>query len=172
MSSIDELKSTFTSGFARSNRYRVIFEATQYSTRELDIMCDTVNIPGRQIFTDDRVTTLNSKKRAYQFGQEDIAMSFLLTNDWTAWDFIYEWQQQIIIGIENLYSYNVGYREEYSRDFTIEHLDTQGDVRKRFRIMNAYPIQLDQVELSNGTENEVIRVNTTFSYDNWKLDGV
>jgi len=42
---------------------------------------------------------------------------------------------------------------------------------KRFRLMNAYPTQLDSIELSNASENEVIRVNATFAYDNWKLDG-
>jgi len=168
---IDDLKATFSSGFARSNRYRVLFEGTEYDPRNLDIMCDSVTIPGRQIFTDEKTTSLKQKKLAYQFGQEDISVTFLLTNEWTAWDFIYEWQKKIIIGIENLNSFNLGFREEYSRDIVIEHLNSRNDVMKRFRIMNAYPTQLDSIELNNGSENEVIRVNATFVYDNWKLDG-
>lgn len=171
MSTIDEFKSTFTAGFARTNKYRVIFEGTEYDPRDLNIMCDSVNIPGRQIFTDESTTSLKSRKRAYQFGQEDISMSFILTNDWTAWNFIYEWMNTIIFGIENINSFQVGYREEYSRDILIEHLDSRDTVKKRFRIMGGYPIALDQIELSNASENEVIRVNTTFAYDNWKLDG-
>lgn len=172
MSSIDDLKATFSSGFARSNRYRILFEGTEYDPRNLDIMCDSVTLPGRQIFTEDKVTSLKQRKIGYQFGQEDVAISFLLTNDWTSWDFIYDWQKKIIIGIENIEGpFNVGFREEYSRDIVIEHLNSRNEVMKRFRLMNSYPTQLDSIELSNSSENEVIRVNTTFAYDNWKIDG-
>jgi len=149
----------------------VFFEGTEYDTRELNIMADSVGIPGRQIFTEESVTSLKSKKRAYQFGVEDISISFLLTNDWTAWDFIYDWQKKIIVGIDNINTFNVGFHEEYSRDIVIEHLDSRNDVKKSFRIMNSHPTALDQIELSNASENEVIRVNATFAYDNWKIDG-
>ena len=171
MGSIDNLKATFSAGFARSNRYRVLFESTEYEPRALDIMCDSVSLPGRQIFSEDKTTSLKQKQIAYQFGNEDISVSFLLTNDWTAWDFIYDWQKTIIIGIDNLTEFNLGFKEEYSRDILIEHLNSQNEVMKRFRLMNAYPTQLDSIELSNASENEVIRVNATFAYDNWKLDG-
>jgi len=172
MSSIDNLKATFSSGFARSNRYRVLFESTEYDPRSLNIMCDSVTLPGRQIFGEEKTTSLKQKQVAYQFGQEDVSVSFLLTNEWTAWDFIYDWQKTIIIGIENVDGpYNIGFKEEYSRDILIEHLDSQNKVMKQFRLMKAYPTQLDSIELSNASENEVIRVNATFTYDNWKLDG-
>jgi len=171
MSSIDELKATFSAGFARSNRYRTFFESTEYDPRALDVMCDSVTLPGRQIFSEDVTTSLKQKQIAYQFGNEDVSISFLLTNDWTAWDFIYDWQKTIVIGIDNLTEFNVGFKEEYVRDILIEHLNSQNEVMKRFRLMNAYPTQLDSIELSNGSENEVIRVNATFAYDNWKLDG-
>jgi len=172
MSSIDTLKSTFSSGFARSNRYRVIFEGAEYDPRDLNIMCDAVTIPGRQIFSEDKTTSLKQKKIGYQFGQEDVSISFLLTNEWTAWNFIYDWQKQIIVGIENIEGpFNVGFREEYSRDTVIEHLNSKNETIKRFRLMNSYPTQLDAIELSNASENEVIRINATFTYDNWKLDG-
>lgn len=172
MSSIDTLKANISTGLARSNRYRVIFESTAYDPRNLNIMCDSVSIPGRQIFTEDKIASLKQKKIAYQFGSEDISMSFLLTNEWTTWNFIYDWQKTIITGIENVSGpFNVGFREEYSRDILIEHLNSRDETTKRFRLMNAYPTQLDSIELSNASENEVIRVNATFAYDNWKLDG-
>jgi hypothetical protein len=101
-----------------------------------------------------------------------VSISFLLTNEWTAWNFIYDWQKQIIVGIENVeVPFNVGFREEYSRDTVIEHLNSKNETVKRFRLMNSYPTQLDAIELSNASENEVISVNATFTYDNWKLDG-
>jgi len=171
MSSIDDLKSTFSSGFARANRYRVFFEGTEYDPRDLDVMCDSVTLPGRQILTEERITSLKQKKVAYQFGQEDISISFLLTNEWTAWNFIYDWQKQIVVGIDNLHEFNVGYKDEYSRDIVIEHLNSKNETIKRFRLINSYPTQLDAIELSNASENEVIRINATFAYDNWKIDG-
>jgi len=72
MSSIDTLKSNISSGLARSNRYRVLFHT---NNEILDVLCDSVGWPGRQIFTSERLTDTKTRKVAYGFGQEDLPVS-------------------------------------------------------------------------------------------------
>jgi len=166
MSSIDTLKSTISSGLARSNRYRVLFHT---ESELLSVLCDSVTWPGRQIFTNERFVDMKAQKVAYAFGQEDATISFLLTNDWTTWNFIYDWHERVIGNIENTRNFTVNFKNTYTDDIEIEHLDQQNNIKRAVILKNAYPTTLNAIELGNGNENEVIRVTTEFSYDNWEI---
>jgi len=169
---IDDFKAAFTEGFARTNRYRVTFpEVTPNTdTSLLSVLCDSVAIPGRQIFTFERFTNMKAQKSAYTFGQEDIEISFVLGNDWRAWDYLFEWQSLTIGNIGGLRNYTVNYKTDYARNgVIIEHLDTQGSTRKTIQLFNVFPTTLNSIELSNATDNEVIRVTSSLAYDNWDV---
>ena len=166
MTSIDKLKSNISSGLARSNRYKVLFHT---KSEVLNLFCDSVGMPGRQIFTDERQTKMATGKIAYGFGSEDVPISFLLTNDWKAWDFIYDWHSKIITNLGNIDNIQVDYKFNYMEDIEIQHLGVDGNPKKRILLKNAFPTTLNAIELGNGNENEVIRVETEFSYDNWEM---
>ena len=163
---IDTLKSTIKSGLARSNQYRVFFHTRM---GEMMILCDSVTWPGRQIFTNERYVDMKAQKIAYAFGSEDVSMSFLLTNDWSAWDFIYNWNQRTVSGIGDTKDFFVNFKNTYTEDVEIEHLDNAGEIKKKIKLKNAFPTTLSSIELGNGNENEVIRVSAEFSYDNWEI---
>jgi len=166
MSSIDTLKSTISSGLARSNRYRVLFHT---NVEPLSILCDSATWPGRQIFTQERLVDMKAQKVAYAFGQEDASISFLLTNDWSTWNFIYEWHQRVIGNIEGTRNFTVNFKNTYTEDIEIQHLDQRNEIKRSVKLKNAYPTTLNALELGNGNENEVIRVTAEFSYDNWEI---
>ena len=169
---IDDFKAAFTEGLARTNRYRVTLPDVTFGTNTdaLSLLCDSVTMPGRQIFTFERFTHMKAQKSAYTFGQEDIEISFVLGNDWRAWDYLYDWQALTIGNIGGLRNYTVNYKTNYARNgVIIEHLDTQGRTRKAIQLFNAFPTTLNSVELSNATDNEVIRVTASLAYDNWDV---
>jgi hypothetical protein len=112
---------------------------------------------------------MKAQKVAYAFGQEDATISFLLTNDWTTWNFIYDWHERVIGNIENTRNFTVNFKNTYTDDIEIEHLDQQNNIKRAVILKNAYPTTLNAIELGNGNENEVIRVTTEFSYDNWEI---
>lgn len=167
-SRIDDFKAVFNiSGFARSNRYRVFFPD---DNGDLSILCDSVGWPGRQIFTSERYTDMKARKVAYAFGQEDVDISFVLGNDWYAWDYLYEWQQRVIGNIGGDRNFFVNYKSDYARnDIRIQHLDTENRVQKEVVLKQVYPTTLNEFELGNGNENEVVRITASFSYDNWEI---
>ena len=172
---IDDLKAELANGFgaARSNRYRLLLPAFQYETRPetMNILCDSVSIPGRQILTSERTTDMKVRPVAYGFAQEDVEASFILTNDWSAWNYLYEWQKKVIGRIDALNNYQVNFKDDYARDIEIEHLNYSNQfsqIAKKIVLLNAYPTTLNAIELSNSSENEIIRVSVSFSYDNWR----
>lgn len=164
MTSIDKLKSNISSGLARSNRYKVVFHT---DSEVLNVFCDSVGMPGRQIFTNERETSMKTEKIAYAFGSEDVPISFILTNDFRAWNFIYDWHSRIIGNIGGTHNFTVEYKNMYTEDIEIHHLGTDGESKKKILLKNAFPTTLSSIELGNGNDNEVIRVSTEFSYDNW-----
>jgi hypothetical protein len=167
MSSIDELKAAAVSGFARSNRYRVFFPD---GDGELNVLCDSIVWPGRQIFTNERFVDMKATKVAYAFGQEDIEISFLMRNDWYTWDYLNDWMGRVIGNIGGLEGYTVNYKSDYARNnIRIQHLSTENDVTKEVVLKNVYPTSLNTIELSNESENEIVRVSSEFSYDNWEI---
>lgn len=166
---IDDFKSIFNvSGFAKPNRYEVIFPN---DGGNLTIMCDSVSMPGRQIMTQERFVNMKAQKLPYAFAQEDVEISFILDNDWYAWDYLNSWQERVINNLDNTNSYSVNYRNDYVEEITIRHLDTEDRIRKQIKLKDAYPTSLNSVALGNANGDEVIRVSTEFSYHNWeKID--
>ena len=173
-SRIDDFKAAFASGFAQANRYKVMFPTDGLlgrggsNARTLSIMCDKVSIPGRQLSTEERFTTMKAQKMPYSFAHEDLSISFIVDNDWTPWDYINTWQSQIIYNVSGLNSYTLNYQNEYARDIEVQHLDTQNNITKQILFKKAYPTTLNAVELGNSNGNEVIRVDAEFSYHNWE----
>jgi len=169
MSDVGQLLAQFnrSSGTARSNRYRVVFNSSQGSV--LNILCDSVTLPGRQIATSEYMTTMKSYKKPYAFLNEDVTVSFLLTNDWLTWDYIKQWQSSIINNIDaETGAYTVNLKESYAKDVYIQHLDVSDQVTKTITLFNAFPTTLNSIELSNSTENDIIRCTCSLAYDNWE----
>lgn len=170
--SVDSIKSYFSKeGFAFANRYAVYMpNVPGYSvddSKDLNIMCNRVTVPGRQILTSDYYTSMRVSRRAYAFGVNEITMSFMLSNDWKAWDYIDQWQKQCIDNLDKLDGYKVGYKNDYCRDIRIQHLDTQGIVKRQILIQNAFPTTLTPLEFSN-TQSEVVNCIVTLQFENWK----
>ena len=51
--------------------------------RDISILCESVNIPGRQITTIDYTAEKQTIKVPYGAINEDVTMSFILTNDYS-----------------------------------------------------------------------------------------
>lgn len=166
-SNIDQFKAAFDTGIARANRYKVILSDGRGEI--LNILCDSVTWPGRQILTSERFVNMKAKMMPYGFGQEDLNISFVMANDWYPWEYLNDWQNQIVNNIGSLRNYSLNYSSEFVRDFTIQHLDKNNGIKKQVRIKEAFPSSLNALELGNGNENDVMRISASFSYHNWEI---
>jgi hypothetical protein len=95
MSNIDQLKSTISSkrGVARGNIYKVTLPSiNNISSREINLLCRAVNVPGRQIMTVERRIGNTFQKVAYGHAFDDVNLSFLLLNDYGVRRYFENWQ--------------------------------------------------------------------------------
>jgi len=171
MSTVDQMLAQFKSsgGVARGNRYRVIIVSDD--SNKLNILCDSVSWPGRQIVTTEFATTMKSYKRPYAFLNEDVNISFILTNDWYAWNYLKEWQSSVINNIdEETGAYTVNLKGQYTKEVIIEHLNERDEVNQSVKLFSAYPTSLNSMDLANSNENAVMRCTAVFSYDNWSTE--
>lgn len=169
---IDDFKSVFESGFARPNRYKVIMPRNPAGNGDpyrLNIMCDSVTMPGRQIFTQDLSKTLKTNKVAYSFDSRDVTISFILDNDWYPWEYINSWHSSIIPNVEGARNFAVGFKDDYTEQIEIEHYNEANEINNAVILKEAFPVTLSSIDLGNANSGEVIRVEATFTYDNWEI---
>jgi|TARA_B110000858_G_C17760731_1_gene454387 hypothetical protein len=194
MSSIDNLKSLISKkgGLAPANRFNVIFTPPSQSLlnldpqailgsiisgnfnaknlindpRDISILCQSVTLPGRSISTFDHQDYKQSNKFPYTFIDEDVTISFLLTNDYYMRKMFDSWQSNIF----NSESYIAGYKSNYSVDVIIQQLDQQNTPVYGVKLEKAYPVSFDSIELSQDA-TDTIKMSVTFAYDKYVPEG-
>lgn len=187
---IDQLKGVASKGqgFARANAFRVIlpsFGDAKYNSNELNILCTNVNLPGRQIMTQERLIGPKGVKMPTGFVSDDISMTFYVMNDYSIREYFEEWQNRVI----NQNTFEIGYNNEYAQDVTIAQLkrgvaldlpidkffglNVDIDIRSadskayECKLLGAYPTTMNQIELNNELDG-LVQLNVQLSYRNWK----
>ena len=189
--SIDNLKSIISKkgGLAKTNRFLVIFTPPTQpllnlslnsvvgkltkgdnplknlinNPRDIAFLCESVNLPGRQIATTDYTAQKQTVKIPNGFIDEDVSMSFILTNDFFMKEVFDTWMS----GIVDTNSYTLGYKSDFQADITIQALNEDDIPTYSITLINAYPIAMGSIELDNNTENGYLKLPITFAYDRY-----
>jgi hypothetical protein len=195
MSSIDNLKSLISKkgGLARANRFRVIFTPPTQSLlnlnpqtiissvisgnfsaknlindpRDIDILCDSVSIPGRQISTIDYIAEKQSVKIPYGELHDDVTCTFLLTNDYYMKTVFDSWIGSIV----DMDQYSLAYKKDITTDVIIQQLDEENTPIYGVKLEGAFPTTVNDIELSNESENTIQKLGVSFSYDKYVPEG-
>ena len=96
---IDDLKALISSkgGVARSNVFAVALPPIAgLRSRELNLLCSRVNLPGRQITTANRDIGLITQKVADNHAYDDVSLSFRCLNDYGIREYFEAWQDRCI----------------------------------------------------------------------------
>ena len=137
--------------------------------RDMFLLCDSVNIPGRTIMTSEYATGMKQYKKPYSFIDDEISMTFTLTEDYYVFDYFQQWQEFIISQRGDKF-YTVNYKEEYTTDIIIQQISGGADFIPTYsvKVKNAFPISLNSVQLANSAENGVVQCSISFGYDSWE----
>lgn len=192
--SVDQLKSLASAklGFARSNSFLVelptVFGGNSALSRlatlggnELNLLCSNVNLPGKQILTQDRRIGMEFQKVAYGYAVDDVTMTFYALNDYGIKKYIDNWMNLTV----NQDGHTVKYKEEYQKDIRIHQLRkplinksidvgkvnvniglAQGTVYS-VQLQKAFPTSVSSIELNNELDG-LVQVTCQFSYTKWK----
>lgn len=166
-SSINDFKSVIlrNRGFAKANRFKVEITSVpgaSGSARDLNFLCESVNIPGKQITTLDYDNgTHRPIKIPTGYIEDDVTMIFNLTNNYLVKRALDSWMQQII----NANSYRLAYDAAYKRDIKISQLDENNAVVYTSILYAAYPITINSIDLDNNSESTISKATVVFTYD-------
>ena len=193
--SIEKLKSLVSKkgGLAKANRFNVMFTPPEQSLlnidlqgmissaisgnfnarnlindpRDIALLCDSIVMPGKQISTLDYQTTKASRKIPYGTVHDDVALSFLLTNDYYMKTMFDKWINSIV----DYDTYEVAYKDDVSTDVIIQQLDEQDVPIYGVKLEGAFPVTMSEVALSNESTSQIQKLNVSFAYDKYVPQG-
>lgn len=100
MASIDQFKSLVSAkdGMARPNLFLIELPGgfPGASVRELNLLCKDVQLPGRQIMTNERRIGMKMERMAYGYAVTDISLTFHVMNDYGVKEYFEAWQNLAI----------------------------------------------------------------------------
>jgi hypothetical protein len=191
MSDIDNLKAIIgkRQGLAKTNRFLTIFTPPTQALvnlnpldvvgrfangtfnakslisdpRDIAFLCESTSIPGRSLNTLDFQAERETLKIPNGFIDEDVSMTFLLTNDYYIKDMMEGWMSSII-DTEN---YVAGYKKNYQTDIIIQQLNKENKNVYGIKLINAYPINMQGIDLNNTSGDSIQKVTITFAYDRY-----
>jgi len=195
MSNIDNLKSLISKkgGLAKANRFNIIFTPPTQSLlnlnpevlvgsllsgtfsarnlindpRDISLLCQSAQIPGRQITTIDYQAHKQQVPIPYTAINEDVQLKFLLTNDYYIKVLFDNWESSII----DMANYQIGYKKDFSTDVIIQQVNDKNVPVYGVKLQNAFPTTVTAIELDNSSENTVQELTVTLSYDNFIPEG-
>ena len=135
--------------------------------RDVSILCDQVTMPGRQITTTDLQNNMLNVKLPYGYMNDDVTMSFHITNDHYAKKLFENWMGKII----DKNKLTLKYRSSYATDIIIQQLDQRDVPIYTCTLKNAYPVTVSAYDLSNASENTTQKLSVTFAYEDWAEEG-
>lgn len=171
MGDYEQFVATFRDGSARTNRFKAFIltpnalTASGQALRDLNIRLESVSFPGKNIRT---VTDDNVYGPSYEVAQglsyaEDIAMTFLLKpNHEERWVFN-EWQDLIV----DPTTYNLNYYDEYISNMYVYQLDEANRYTAGILIRDIFPKTVNAVEMSNTSQNELVRCSVNLAFRDW-----
>lgn len=195
--SIDGFKGLIGSkrGPARTNLFQVVLPSFDGATASnLNMLCRDIVLPGRQLATYDKEVGTKREKVVYGEVHDDVAMTFLVLNDYGVKKYFESWQK-LAYDIEN---YQIGYKANYVRQVQISQLnkgtafplynkyfnfgnfgpvnlgiDLDIDLRGRDTVIytctleDAWPVSIDQIQLNNELDG-LIELRVQLAYTKWK----
>lgn len=137
--------------------------------RDLSLLCESTSLPGRTISTQEHYTDMKAIKKPYGFIAEDVSFTFLLTNDFYCHKYFQTWQDSIIRTDGNMR--NIAYRGDYTTDVTIQQVSGLDLIPvSSVRLVEAYPIGVSAVELSNNSTSTISRVTVQMAYSYFETE--
>lgn len=163
-------------GLFSPNRFEVVFNppagmfgagaSRAFSGGNIILFTESLTLPGRQITTFEYPfeAVRQEVKVPNGYTNSDVECVFLLTNDFMVKKYFDEWVKAIITP-----DYLLNYTAQYETDVSISALDQKNVKRYTIKLLNAFPITVGDIALSNASTNEIGKLNVTFTYSDYEV---
>ena len=163
-------------GLASSNKFEVdIYFPLTGSKKEMNLMCDTASIAGKNI--QSTVDLQYGIRREIAYGAptyDPLTLTFYCTEALTEKKLLDNWQQKMVrtsaTSGSNGGDFDVGYYDDYAKDtkIIVTKLSVTGETVYKHEYREAYPKTISAIELSHGTSSGPMKVSAVFNYTYWK----
>jgi len=174
------------SGVAKTSHFEVQITGVGETAMEESLMAraETAELPGRSLMTAEHKFTNYGPINKVPYGGQtytDSTITFIMSEDMREKEYFEYWQNRIVntgafetgSGQADFYGYsqskfNPKYFDEYLGTIIIRQYGSAGDLRSVHTLNEAYPLIINPVSMSWGSE-EVAKLGVTFSYRNYKV---
>jgi hypothetical protein len=99
-----------------------------------------------------------------EYGGEGISLTFHVDEDMKVRKFFENWMHRII----DPETFTVAYQSEYTTTINIRQLDDKNNVTHEIQLLEAFPRNMNIMELNNASSNQTHRLNVLFAYRYWR----
>lgn len=178
---ISNFRAQFKGDGARANLFRVILNlpqplltaagVTRNFGESFSIMCRSAAIPASMVGS---AVVPYMGREIYLAGNRTFAdwtVTVLNDEDYSIRKVFERWLSMINSHVENIRHPDFASSTSYTSDCIVEHLSKLGpeNVIASYKMQNAFPIDVSEVQLDWATNDTIEEFNITFKYDNWDL---
>ena len=169
MPSIHSFSAKMNHNFARPNTFKVKVsgpssgKTTPNDLEQFQHSCFQAQIPGNNILTTEK--DIGFRSVAYQKAFGDVILGFYVGGDLKELQLWKNWIDNIVDPQTNQYKYYT----HYIGDIEITHLNRAGASTATWKLHDAYPKQVDPIQLDYGTNDAVMTCNVTITYRHFTM---
>lgn len=160
-------------GLAHPSRYEVVIQnpaATANDDRLVSLFCESAGFPELNIQTKPfrMFGPSHQMPAVVEYGGAGLLMTFLLDRDYLVKRYFDAWMHMVHMpGF-----FNLNYREVYVRNILITQLDRADNESYTMRLWQAFPRQMQLLELNNGAKDTISKLQVVFAFRYWETDQI
>ncbi len=160
---LETFKANLRFGVAKPSRYSVLLASPDAGiSPEIGLFAEEVEMPGKGFATRTMGLMGPGINFPYQEIYTNLRMTFICSSDVWEKKWFEGWHRNII----NPKSGFFGYYKDYVRDILIQQQDERGNTTYEAKVLEAWPMLIDNQQLAYKKSNEYQTLTVTFCY--WK----
>jgi hypothetical protein len=169
----DDFRSTIAKdSLARTNRFEIYmpsapkaYKFRKNSNWNLSLYCEQTSIPSLTIATKAFKIFGPSYQRPMtsDYGGDGLAFTFHVDRDMKVRRFFEDWMHLIV----DPNTFTVGYQQDYTTSIFVRQLDEQDNITHEIELLEAFPRNMNIMDLSHASSNQTHRLNILFAYRYW-----
>ena len=153
-------------GFLHASHFHVIIGGSpggELNSRDVMMLCESVNLPGLNIFTNELRVFGESRSTPYSVSYSEISMNFLLDKNMKVRQYFEDWTNQVF----DRSTRELGYYTDYTKDIEIYVSDKEGKPVHAVKLYQCFPKSIGDVSLDYNSR-DILRVPVTIQYKYWE----
>lgn len=153
-------------GLPTSSHYSLLLpslDGTSASSRDISMLCESVNIPGLQLQTVENRTMGEITEMPFGVNYLPANFEILIDNNFSAVDYFQTWTNMVY----NRENRTVGFYEDYAKKITVLVQNKNGETIYEVELHDAYPKSLGDIQLGYAS-HEILKLNVSMNFKFWK----